>query len=432
MDVLDDEMFGDMDASLDDPELDSSPQVEQSTETSNFGLWKRGRSRQSSIVGRDDAPIRPSSRGQNTPGLSSTFNLGLFKRRAREPSILGARDRSRADRAASESEAEGGVLAPEIESTPLTRTRTRSQFVSQSSAAAASRKRKSESGQQGQPKRRSRGPDETIHDSIETPVSPLSEPVEQAAPSTPVMNDAVMAPPESSGSEAASPSMWPSLKSLTQVHRNRRQALPSRKTPGLDDDSDISSPPSLTHSPNYHAPQAASKGRARAPPQRKPSIVTTAALTALLPQRRKKKTTRSADPFLFDSDGESTTAEQEDEDEDDLAVHTRRTRARQPTRMLQASKTTAAQSSRSKATRNSRRKYGSRNFSDKENQGEEGDSIEVEPLPDDTFDSTNADDQPEWERSEELKKAARKFKEVDKWELSFEEVTFSSSPPNAR
>lgn len=29
----------------------------------------------------------------------------------------------------------------------------------------------------------------------------------------------------------------------------------------------------------------------------------------------------------------------------------------------------------------------------------------------------------------ELKRAARKFKEVDKWELEFEEVTASSSSP---
>ena len=32
----------------------------------------------------------------------------------------------------------------------------------------------------------------------------------------------------------------------------------------------------------------------------------------------------------------------------------------------------------------------------------------------------------------ELKQAARKFQEVDKWQLDFEEVTASSSPRDAR
>ncbi|PHH69895.1 hypothetical protein CDD80_6388 [Ophiocordyceps camponoti-rufipedis] len=74
-----------------------------------------------------------------------------------------------------------------------------------------------------------------------------------------------------------------------------------------------------------------------------------------------------------------------------------------------------------------------RRCSDKENQSNEEATDEEEsalvPLPDDTFDDgvgvhvASAD---------ELKKAARKFREVDKWELEFEEVTESSSPQDAR
>ncbi len=130
---LDDDMFGDMDTSFDDQDLESPPAA-RSTETSTFnvGLFKRGRPRQSSIVGRDDEPIRPSSRGANTSGLSSTFNLGMFKRRPREPSILGTSQNSRAQGPEPETSSEDGqeedgeaASGPEAESTPLSRNKTR-------------------------------------------------------------------------------------------------------------------------------------------------------------------------------------------------------------------------------------------------------------------------------------------------------------------
>ncbi|KAF4581863.1 ATP-dependent RNA helicase Mrh4 [Ophiocordyceps camponoti-floridani] len=74
LDLADDDVFGLLDDSF--------------AETS--GEERRVRpSRRSSVVGRNDAPIRPSSRGPNTPGFGSSFNIGFFRRRPREPSILG-------------------------------------------------------------------------------------------------------------------------------------------------------------------------------------------------------------------------------------------------------------------------------------------------------------------------------------------------------
>ncbi|KAJ9155076.1 hypothetical protein NKR23_g2380 [Pleurostoma richardsiae] len=86
-----------------------------------------------------------------------------------------------------------------------------------------------------------------------------------------------------------------------------------------------------------------------------------------------------------------------------------------------------------------KRTYGSRSFSDKENQAEpQGDTIEVSgdvfaPSEDeDPFASGDEGDTTQADFGDELKKAAKKFKEVDKWELEFEEVVQSSSPKAAR
>jgi ATP-dependent RNA helicase MRH4 len=54
--------------------------------------------------------------------------------------------------------------------------------------------------------------------------------------------------------------------------------------------------------------------------------------------------------------------------------------------------------------------------------GSEEDSFS--PLPDDTFASETL----QKDEAEELVQAAKKFKEVDRWELEFEEVIVSSSP----
>ncbi len=426
----DDDIFGDMDTSLDDEDLDSPPAA-QSADTSS--LFTRGRPRTSSIVGKDDAPIRPSSRGQNTSGLSSTFNLGAFKRRPREPSILGTGRKERAQRTDSEAEdSDGGLFGTRLESTFLSRTRRRASASAPEESvdvarATRSRKRKSEESQDGPSKRRVADSDDNgeIRDSIEVPSSPPVRAHEAIRTPSPIPSDSVLAPPASSGSEA-SPSIWPSLNALRA--QRRRRVSDTRKTPILDDDgiSNISSPPSLTHSPNH---KSARKTRAGAAAQRDMSPVTTAALTSLLPRRRRRA---RDDEWDDDSDEELDTSRLGDEDDELAHGRLRRGRTRKPSVPLAAPNGATARGPKPRANKSHVRTYGSKSFSDKENQ-EDVDEAEVEadtPLTDSN--ALDVDKPVKPDATDELKNAAKFFKEVDKWELEFEEVTQSSSPKEAR
>ncbi|KAK3368197.1 hypothetical protein B0H63DRAFT_487976 [Podospora didyma] len=484
---LDDSMFGNLEDSLEDSHnaIDETTQNGyRSTDTSSFNvnLFKR-RPRQSSIVGKDDAPIRPSSRGPNTPSISSTFNLGKFRRRAREPSILGTAQKDRTQRSASQvSQARsiaGDDSGPDDESTPLDLAKRRSGRLSRSavdnssreeSPIVPSRKRKSLEDQVGREKRLA--VEDEIHQSIEvqsgssSPVPSLSSSLRgprglpQDRLSTPGPhpideNDPDMAPPLSSGSSnGGSPVLWPSLESLAHrtYYRERKPAAAARaaKTPepDADDDalaSDISSPPSLTHSPNYAAP-VAKPNAVKKKPAAAPKPALTADLTSLLPRRRhtQKSTRRNKDPFDLGSSDEGS--ENEDKEDDELsymvdaraAARRKKKKAAAATLPLSRSsnrkgKETAQVSSTKTQKKPGIRTYGSRS-SDKENND---DSIEVEGEEEDGDGGEAEEDEMDPETSqmiqerigEELNKARKKFKEVDMWELSFEEVTGSSSPP---
>ncbi|CAK7567936.1 MAG: hypothetical protein SEPTF4163_005914 [Sporothrix epigloea] len=562
--------LGDLDNDLDIfDNLDSSPpaigtlgsanaaHAADSTSSSfNVGLFRRGRPRQSSIHSRDDAPIRPSSRsGAVTPSFGATLKLGTFKRRAREPSILGRRrDPSRhtsRDRngETSGSEMDNGPYASETESLFMTGRTRRSrqnlravqashaaQSVADSSMASSSnttsmllmartrdravtsRKRKSEEGQLEDelPKRRIVDDEEEaplaavaatlavdsvpqsepeVMPSVEmTSSSPLSTPVRQgslpmsgadrrryATPGGP--DDEIMAPPMSSGSSSASPTVWPSLKGLINAGR-RAKAMPamplmplSLQNPGLmsDDGSDISSPPSLTHSPNYRS-RAQSKSEGKAPSTRRNAVpteniapLTSAALAALLPQRHRRG--RSNRGGLNGADDVSGGGSDEDdefersallsEDDDELAHGPQRgglrrgrsaarapilTGSRQNAQNVSAGKTLTVNLGKAgkagNPARPNRRMYGSRSFSDKENQDGKAGDLDAE---DSTFapqsgdaigdDDTTAQVVPVQKArafGDELENAAQKFKEVDRWTLDYEVVSRSSSPLGAR
>jgi len=69
-------------------------------------------------------------------------------------------------------------------------------------------------------------------------------------------------------------------------------------------------------------------------------------------------------------------------------------------------------------------------MSDKENTVEVDPDDSLAPIPDDEANDDPENSQELEERvGKELKQAAKKFQEVDKWELEFEEVTASSSSP---
>ncbi|KAM5351516.1 hypothetical protein ACJ41O_004239 [Fusarium nematophilum] len=469
---LADSVFGDLDDSFE--ERDARPRA-RSTDTSSLNLsnFKR-RSRQSSIIGRSNPPIRPSSRGGNTPSISSTLHFGAFKRRAREPSILGTARKPRPDdtdvarEAESESEEE---FLPEAESTPLNNRRrtqpeddlgTEREGTPEAPAESKSRKRKSEDAPPGgdRPEKLSRievegeGPrnvdhaDDTNDSASESSLSSISSPpgpppALMERPVTPVNEEEIMAPPASSDSEEAH-DIWPDIHTLAK--RRRRPSFTA--TAPADNFSDVSSPPSLTHSPNY-AQTRARETRGLATARRQPSPkLTTADLTSLLPKRRYKK---QQDPLGMESDEEhDTSGLAEDEDElsylDSRAAR-RRQGSRPPSRgaaarpgsrggrAAQALKPRQPASDRAAAR--TTQTY-SRRSSDKENEGDDaGDDDDeqehsrFQPLPDDTFDNESGETT-STPSADELKQAARKFKEVDRWELDFEEVTQSSSPQGAR
>ncbi|KAG9254946.1 uncharacterized protein F5Z01DRAFT_653447 [Emericellopsis atlantica] len=501
---LGDSMFGDLDESFDLPrDLDHSSLAAGIGGSSVI----KPRSRASSIIGRNDPPIRPSSRGGATPLMSSTLNFGNFKRRPREPSILGTSRKAVGDttgttasnttstfaRGQEESDEEEdlgltleleGFEEPEAESTPIShRRRTRAslrqdkepspELPDLSKASVRSRKRKSKGdeavGGSDRPEKMSRTEEPTRQMDVEeeeviprTQSSPAPAPgidvleaarmvaaaesssesedepeLESEARAAPVMtveSDAdsdpdtdsslselpspttlparlfarpatpdqnYAAPPLSSASEV-SDELWPDIHDLAK--RRARQA-------NADDDlSNVSSPPSLTHSPN-HQPRAA-RGRSRT--RRSPPPLTTADLANLMPKRRQQRLAEDEDNDEYD-----TTGIRHGEDElsfvDSRRMQNRST-ARSASRNTNARNKSKGGSRKRGTSRRQTKTYSRRDVeSDKENENEEVDESRYDPVPDETFDG---DDQVR--EYPELKAAAAKFQRVDQWQMEFE------------
>lgn len=474
---LGDSVFGDLDDSFAD-----GPGSARSADISNMSYSAlRTQSRRSSFIGRNDPPIRPSSRSGTTPRVGSSFNIGLFKRRAREPSILGA---SREPLEEPQTVGQDSVVdseddfEPEAESTPLQnrrRTRGDDEIVEPESPEEAEssnpRKRKSLDAQQdntrpekvsrtepsssGQLRERhsSELPDappfpeqDQIDETSESEMSDVSSPRGPPPrlpprPVTPVNQAEIAAPPASSGSEASD--VWPDIRSLAK--KRRRPSAVTTPT-RLDNLSDISSPPSLTHSPNY---DTAKTGKTRGRPPRSQQAspkMTTADLTSLLPKRRYKK---QRDPLGLESDEELDTSGLGNGDDElsylDTETARRRKRGRPPTRT--AGSRSASRGGRAGASSKQVRSASRRHSSDKENAGdgsrgsdndeEEDEQGEEEvsrfiPLADNTFDGAAEEADAALADAAELKEASKKFKEVDRWELDFEEVAEPSSPQDGR
>lgn len=230
--------------------------------------------------------------------------------------------------------------------------------------------------------------------------------------------------------------MWPDIRSLAKKRRRPSVTTPSR----LSNLSDMSSPPSLTHSPNYDTAKTG-KTRGRPPSRQQASPkMTTADLTSLLPKRRYKK---SRDPLGLESDEELDTSGLGHEDDELSHLDTQTARRRKRGRPPRSASRGGKPGGSSRRTLRSR----SRHSSDKENAQDDGrgsDSNESEdedegegvsrfiPLADNTFDEATTGTPANAVSTEELKQASSKFKEVDKWELEFEEVAEASSPQDGR
>lgn len=403
-------------------------------------------SRQPSITRTAAGRVRSSSIGldKGTPvHTGSIFNLGNFRRRARQPSILGTAQKDRQPRP--EYDEDEDDFNPEDESTPLNLSKTRD--VASSSSASNPRKRKLSAVQvpRSSPPLPSDGEMEPL-ETISTSGSPNNEAEEDKPQSSEAaqlpsieaeVNNAepmseTMAPPLSSSSspEPASYRAAQRLRAEREAPRGRRR-LRDTTPPPVAQDSPISSPPSLTHSPNFPTEKEAPKAKA----QRQalpPSTFSTAQLQALLPRRRRRRGPR--DPFDIASSDDEIDVSGLASDDDELTHSTIRAA---PSRrsvippILPSGK--APRKSKVTPKPGAKQTYGSRTaptISDKENEEMDPDDS-LAPLPDDGDANGSSENSQELEKrlGKELKRAARKFEEVDKWELEFEECTASSSSP---
>jgi hypothetical protein len=414
-----------------------------------MGNFKR-RQREPSILGQNAAPLSFSSIGEMERGIpaqvGSALKIGQFKRRAREPSILRTSQKARRNRMGYEDEDEDD-FNPEDESTPLNLSKTKNMTTSSAASSSNSRKRKLSAVQvpQSQSSPRLPSPREIEAEDTIPATGPLSDeedeatepefsPQEDLMPSiearadTPELLSETMAPPLDSSSLPSSPE--PALPVARRAASRGRRPTRGRTPPPRTQDSPIPSPPSLTHSPNRPLARAAStkaNPKRQAPP---PSTFSTAQLQNLLPRRRRRPV---RDVFEIASSEDEVDASGLASDDDELSYLSVRTRTRRPTTLR---RTPAPLTSKSKPgpkpkEPGAKRTYGSRNntTSDKENEEIDPDDS-LAPLPDDD-ENTSPENSQELEKrvGRELKEAARKFQEVDQWELEFEDVTASSSSP---
>lgn len=396
----------------------------------------RGQQRQTS-VSRNLPHVAPSSMAlfmeKATPVRPASV-LGNFKRRAREPSILGTGQKRTQARPDFDDDEED--FNPDDESTPLNFNQSRNMNTSPVLVAGSS----------SNPRKRKLSDIQVPRSSPDLP-SPIPSRVEEAIPATMSDEEAeeeesdqdfdseelelpmasiesrpitpeplseTMAPPQSSS--PASPTLPIAIRRPVPA---RGRPLRGRTPPPRTQDSPISSPPSLTHSPNRPITTGRQKPRKLVPP---PSTFSTAQLQTLMPRRRRRV---NRDPFdLPDSDDE-VDASGLASDDDELSHLAARPRARRvPVPPVNKGKGKAV----SKPSAN--RTYGSRATnltSDKENENEEVDADDsLAPLPDDEEERVENSQELEQRVGLELKRAARKFAEVDQWELDFEDVTASS------
>ncbi|KAF7865869.1 hypothetical protein EAF04_006034 [Stromatinia cepivora] len=406
---------------------------------------------------------RPSSVAGDRPEIGSVLRLGNFKRRAREPSILGTARKPEQARPTFDSDSDSDDFAPEDESTPLNFTKGRAV-----PSSSSSRKRKLSNVQVPRSQEASQaqqspsklpvddsGPEDTVPatgpmESDEEEENNLPELDKEPSPSdsplpsieritTPEPMSETMAPPRGSSSSLSPAQSLPSPPAPPQPSLNPRQAItrsrriiqprtPPRVANAEMRSSPISSPPSLTHSPDIPTRSTSKQPTRKAAPQ--PATLSTAALQALLPRRRQRH--RSALDVESSDDEVDVTGLGEHDDELTITVAptTRRQASVRPDSRASAPPPKRTQKAKSTAKGKGKRTYGRKpatSTSDKENEADQDDGLA--PIQD-----TTSPEEPRSENSlelekkvgKELKKAARKFQEVDKWELDFEECEASS------
>lgn len=390
---------------------------------------------------------------QGTPAIdTSILALANFKRRPRQPSIL------RMVQQTSDNEEDFDDFNPDDESTPLNFHK----YVEQEGGGKGTGRRSSTSTQtSGSRKRKLSSPDIQVPRSSPpampsptegrggsiSPSEPSSLPehiaetqegnVQEEQQQEPEIWSETMAPPKSSSSLPNSPIMTKACKSHGEKMDRQTSSRKTRQAKDEDNQGDEDSVESDAESVTVKRHRNAAPRKPSRPPN-----LSTAKLQSLLPRRRCHARSRAIDQFdIPSSDDIETSIPAPDEDELQFPASRRTTTARRtdsartPVKKgSREAKKTVSQTSAKKATpaktmptaKGVTRTYGNhRVASDKENES--------------TFihhELSEEDDEPteiiiDHVKSAELAAAAKKFAEVDQWEMEFESVDIggeSSSP----
>ncbi|CCU81209.1 hypothetical protein BGHDH14_bgh02383 [Blumeria hordei DH14] len=232
--------------------------------------------------------------------------------------------------------------------------------------------------------------------------------------------DEIMAPPHSSSSIASSPLAQPSPQIHSRSKKIHVKNLRSSraKTPRniTENTSNLSSPPSLTHSPDQRISETIRENKIN--PIQVASNFSTAQLQSLLPRRRLRKPREPPNNAYFDTEADIARLESDDDElahSAEILVAPGKKQANTATkkgRLLRTygeTKRKISNPEKSKALEHLALK-----LSDANNIG--GDDLGIQK-----------------KLGAELKKVARKFLEVDQWDLEFEDCSgHSSSPLDAR
>ncbi|POS88165.1 hypothetical protein EPUL_000212 [Erysiphe pulchra] len=272
-----------------------------------------------------------------------------------------------------------------------------------------------------------------IHEYIEERKEDMLPSVENRSPTPQNIRD-IMAPPHSSSSILSSPVTL--SKPIRASSRNLRSLRVKTPPIRIDSDSEISSPPSLTHSPDLLSPTTI-KSRDKKPKSSHISM-STAQLKALLPRRR-RRIARDVSEGINSDDEINISGLASDEDELSHLIMGPQTRSRNTKSLndptVRASMLGKKPISMSNVKTSTLKTYGSTDNSShsdvlEENEDNNNNKSTIRNI-------ENINDKPqEIGRKllgKELMKAVQKFKEVDSWALDFEDATSSSlSPIDAR
>ncbi|KAI9662826.1 MAG: hypothetical protein M1821_007873 [Bathelium mastoideum] len=401
----------------------------------------------------------PSSaqRVRNTPGGdTSILALGNWKRRPRQPSVVRTTRQQLSDHDTEDSFElpVSDDFDPDDESTPLKSAGVQPQARSSEQASksvdlgtSSSRKRK-----------RTTPPAERVSSGEQSLPGSASPSLPQSPQTLP--SDSVEA--TNGQNTAADESLENSNGTHTSRQRNEEPEFVSETQASPLSSSPLARSPLMEQSrPKKSVRQSNNVSVTRSAGQvkqnKKSKRLTTAELTMLLPQRRPQRRPPGRSDFeILSSSGQDVSADSTpDDDEDELAPrHSRvkQSRTAQPSRKKaqQAPRSTKQQRQSKKAVKDSgtsklKRTYG-RASSDKENQDEEdaepsefmqhlansdeaGDTIVVSGNKDKG--KGGREKKGKYRKSLELSSAAKKFAEVDEWEMEFESVETggrSSSP----